>query len=235
MQVTLKEFDDHVAPTLLLASYCVRSFMDDIAQGASSVNDRDLLAEGVNTTITKNGFSEQRPKRIQNWVNGVDNEDDKAGALFGVLWNPQTDSLSLAAVPDLGHAGSDKGRSSSLTLRKYISWLNSHFDPMGLRLEEAMAGRQLLRTAVRSGISLDDPFPAELVNRARALHDTYETARATPRFVEGETLVVACDASLVGWACTVTDCQGTRLYARGGLHDAGMKAGVYHGLSSMRW
>ncbi|KAF4741966.1 hypothetical protein FOZ63_019339, partial [Perkinsus olseni] len=221
IRATLAEFDSQVAPTLSIGPYCVRSFMDDIAQGASSVHGREQLADGVNSTVNKNGFSEQQRKRIQNHVNGLNADDDKAGALFGVQWDPQNDALSLAPVAGLNHHASGARESSPLTLRKYISWLNSHFDPMGLRLEEAMAGRQLLRTAVRSGISLDESLSAELRDRARLLQEGYERASATPRFVQGDTLVVACDASLVGWACTVTDTHGTRLYARGGLHDAG--------------
>ncbi|KAF4647977.1 hypothetical protein FOL47_003903, partial [Perkinsus chesapeaki] len=96
MQVTLKEFDEDIAPRLRLGPYCVRSFMDDIAQGATTVVDRNCLAEGVNKTITSNGFSEQKCKRIQNLVNGIDSGDDKPGALFGVQWDSSRDALSLS-------------------------------------------------------------------------------------------------------------------------------------------
>ncbi|KAF4646587.1 hypothetical protein FOL47_005940, partial [Perkinsus chesapeaki] len=68
---------------------------------------------------------------------------------------------------------------------------------------------------------LDDALPSDLYKRALLLQESYEKAAPTPRLVQGDTLVVACDASIIGWACTVTDMHGVRLYARGGLHDAG--------------
>ncbi|EER06086.1 hypothetical protein Pmar_PMAR021276 [Perkinsus marinus ATCC 50983] len=157
MRVTLQEFDNEVAPELDIGPYCARSFMDDIAQGAETRCDRDMLADGVHRVVVRNGFSEQESKRLQNRVNGTDSSRDKAGTLFGV--------------------------------------------------------QLLMRAAVRAGKTMDDPLAPDLVRRAYLLQDAY--ART------GDTLVVACDASLVGWACTVTDIDGTRLYARRGLHDVG--------------
>ncbi|EER09716.1 hypothetical protein Pmar_PMAR019037 [Perkinsus marinus ATCC 50983] len=55
-----------------------------------------------------------------------------------------------------------------------------------------------MRAAVRAGKTMNDPL-----------------------YVQGDTLVVACYAALVGYSCTVTDIEGTRLYARGGLYDVG--------------
>ncbi|EEQ98433.1 retrovirus polyprotein, putative [Perkinsus marinus ATCC 50983] len=72
MRVTLQEFDNEAAPELDIGPYCVRSFMDDIAQGAETSCDRDMLADGVHQVVVRNGFSEQESKRLQNRVNGTE-------------------------------------------------------------------------------------------------------------------------------------------------------------------
>ncbi|EER16487.1 gag/pol/env polyprotein, putative [Perkinsus marinus ATCC 50983] len=187
--------------------------MDDIAQGADTAVVRDELAISYSEHLRKNGFTEQVKKRLQNEPSGE--VAPLEASLFGLLWLSGPDELTMKALPCLKMAADN-----TLTLRRYLSWLNSHFDPLGLWVEYAMAGRIILRTAIREGVKMDDPLNLELVRRAEILQTMVARADNYGRYVPGDTVIVASDASAIGWGVVATNLEGQRLCAKAALHDA---------------
>ncbi|KAF4710711.1 hypothetical protein FOZ63_003124, partial [Perkinsus olseni] len=190
-------------------------YMDDIVCGASTMELLLVVIDAFLRAADCRGFSVQPAKQQI----GAPASGHKA--VLGCDWFPDdtigpqappSDALPLLSIlPEKWSVdtGFDRRPTCSTTRRDLLSFVNSHYDPLGLYSNYILAMRLVLRSELQLDSNLDAFITVDSYLAVSKATNALKRAPRVPRLINpvikhGEPLYVFCDSSMVATGVMIT-------------------------------
>ena len=180
---------------LLLRSF----YVDDCVSSLPCCADAEKLQEYSVNVLQGAGME------LRKWRGNTMTSDPEAGSkALGIVWNTESDCISVAALGDVECPKEVSGWSRRALLR----CVAAVFDPLGWASPAVVPGKMMLQESWKLGGGWDDPFPIDLAVRCASWWGELAALSSVkiPRWIgctpdAPVTLHVFSDASEKGYGC----------------------------------